>query len=170
MSGKFILGHGKLTFWRKVRENLNCKTDLIPLKIGRNISGQMGAMDCCKWTLEATTISDILHLFGQGNLPFISEKSGDFENWCLWQPCYSPKKWPWTRGHCVQSPPVWIPWQPWKTFFGLYFTTAWTATHCSGLIFISLMSLLHQRFRDFRWVTKWLYTYWVGGSEKEIFG
>ena len=37
----------------------------------------MGAViDCCNWRLEAATISEILHLFGQGNLPFIREKSG----------------------------------------------------------------------------------------------
>ena len=33
-----------------------CETDLIPSKVGRNISGQMGAKDCCNWRLEATTI------------------------------------------------------------------------------------------------------------------
>ena len=36
----------------------------------------MGAKDCCNQRLEATTISEVLHLFGQGNLPFIREKSG----------------------------------------------------------------------------------------------
>ena len=36
----------------------------------------MGAKDCCDRRLEATTISEILHLFGQGNLTFIREKSG----------------------------------------------------------------------------------------------
>ena len=35
---------------------------------------------CNYWRLEATTISEILHLFGQGNLTFIRQKSGDFEN------------------------------------------------------------------------------------------
>ena len=45
-------------------------------KAGRNVSGQMGAKDCCNRRWEANTISDILHLFGQGNLPFIREKSG----------------------------------------------------------------------------------------------
>ena len=48
----------------------------MPSKAGRSISGQMGAKDCCNWRLEAATISEILHLFGQGNLPFIMEKSG----------------------------------------------------------------------------------------------
>ena len=48
----------------------------MPSKAGRNISGQMGAKDCCNRRLEATTISEILHLFGRGNLPFIREKSG----------------------------------------------------------------------------------------------
>ena len=42
-SGNFILGQAKLAFWRKVRENWNCKTDLTPSKAGRNILGQMGA-------------------------------------------------------------------------------------------------------------------------------
>ena len=40
----------------------------------------MSAKDCRNRRLEATTISEILHLFGQGNLPFIREKSGNFEN------------------------------------------------------------------------------------------
>ena len=54
----------------------------MPSKAGRSISGQMGAKDCCNWRLEAatistiSTISEILYLFGQGNLPFIIEKSG----------------------------------------------------------------------------------------------
>ena len=52
----------------------------MPSKVGRNISGQMGAKDCCNWKLEAATVSEILHLFGQGNLTFIREKSGDFGN------------------------------------------------------------------------------------------
>ena len=75
MSGNFILGQGKLAFWRKVREKWNCKTDLIPSKVGRNISGQMGVKDCCNRRLEAATISEILHKFGEGNLTFIREKS-----------------------------------------------------------------------------------------------
>ena len=48
----------------------------MPSKVGRNISGQMSAKDSCNQRLEATTISEILHLFGQGNLTFIREKSG----------------------------------------------------------------------------------------------
>ena len=36
----------------------------------------MSANDSCNRRLEATTISEILHLFGQGNLTFIKEKSG----------------------------------------------------------------------------------------------
>ena len=44
--------------------------------VGRNISGQMGAKDCCYRRLEAATISEILHLFGQGNLTFIRERQG----------------------------------------------------------------------------------------------
>ena len=51
-------------------------TDLMPLKVGRSISGQMDAKDCCNQRLEAATISEILHLFRQGNLTFIKEKSG----------------------------------------------------------------------------------------------
>ena len=46
----------------------------------------MGGKDGCKGRLEAATISDILYLFGRGNLIFIREKSGNFENSCLWQP------------------------------------------------------------------------------------
>ena len=52
----------------------------MPSKVGRNISGQMGAKDCYNRRLKAATISDILHLFGKGNLTFIREKSGNFEN------------------------------------------------------------------------------------------
>ena len=33
----------------------------MPLKVGGNISGQMGAKDCCNRRLEAATISEILH-------------------------------------------------------------------------------------------------------------
>ena len=77
MSGNFILGQGKLAFLRKVRENWS----------------RMGAKDCCNRRLEATTISEILHLFGQGNLTFIREKSRNFENWCLWQPCKQICNW-----------------------------------------------------------------------------
>ena len=51
----------------------------MPSKVGRNISGQMGAKDCLNRQLEAATTSEILHLFGQGNLTFIREKSGNFE-------------------------------------------------------------------------------------------
>ena len=36
----------------------------------------MSAKDCCNRRLEAATISEILHLFGQGNLTFIRGKSG----------------------------------------------------------------------------------------------
>ena len=86
MSGNFILGQGKLEFWRKVRENWNCNTDLVPSKVKRNISGQMSAKDSCYGRLEVATISENLHLFGQGNLTFIREKSVNFENLCLWQP------------------------------------------------------------------------------------
>ena len=34
---------------------------------------------------EAATRSDILYLFGQGNI-FVKEKSVNFEKSCLWQP------------------------------------------------------------------------------------
>ena len=40
----------------------------------------MSAKDSYDWRLEAATVSQILHLFGQGNLTFIREKSGNFEN------------------------------------------------------------------------------------------
>ena len=36
----------------------------------------MSANDSCNRRLEAATISAILHLFGQGNLTFIGEKTG----------------------------------------------------------------------------------------------
>ena len=39
----------------------------MPLKVGRNISSQMGVKDCCNRRLEAATKSEILHLFGQEN-------------------------------------------------------------------------------------------------------
>ena len=48
----------------------------MPSKVRRNISGQMGAKDCCNRRLESASIPVILHLFGQGNLTFIREKSG----------------------------------------------------------------------------------------------
>ena len=48
----------------------------MPSKVRRNISGQMEAMDSCNRRLEAATVSEILRLFGQGNLTFIREKSG----------------------------------------------------------------------------------------------
>ena len=74
-----ILGQGRLAFWRKVRENWNCKTDLMPLKVRRNDLGPMSSKGCCNRRLEAATISEILRLFGQGNLTFIREKSGNFK-------------------------------------------------------------------------------------------
>ena len=46
----------------------------MPSKVGRKISGLMGAKDCCNRRLE------FCNLFGQGNLTFIREKSGNFEN------------------------------------------------------------------------------------------
>ena len=52
----------------------------MPSKVRRNILGQMGAKKCCNRRLEAATISEILHLVDQGNLSFIREKSGNFEN------------------------------------------------------------------------------------------
>ena len=48
----------------------------MPSKVDRNISGRMGAKDCCNRRLEAATMSEILHLFGQGNLNFIREGQG----------------------------------------------------------------------------------------------
>ena len=36
----------------------------------------MGGKDGCKGRLEATTISDILYLFGQGNFIFIGKSQG----------------------------------------------------------------------------------------------
>ena len=55
---------------------------LIPSKVRRNISSQMSqsAKDSCNQRLEVSTVSAILLLFGQGNLTFIREKSGNFEN------------------------------------------------------------------------------------------
>ena len=50
----------------------------------------LSVSDGCKGRLVATSISDILCLFGQGNFTFITkkvrEKSGNFEKRCLWQP------------------------------------------------------------------------------------
>ena len=45
------------------------------MKFRRNISGQMRAKDCYNRRLEAATIFEILHLFVQGNLTFIRERS-----------------------------------------------------------------------------------------------
>ena len=54
------------------------------LKVGRNISGEMGAKDCCDRRLEAATISEILHFIWSGKFIFyrgkVWEKSGNFEN------------------------------------------------------------------------------------------
>ena len=52
----------------------------MPLKVGRNSLGKMGIKDCCHWRLEATTLSGIWYLFGQVNLTFFREKSGNFES------------------------------------------------------------------------------------------
>ena len=53
----------------------------MPSKVRRNISGQMGAKDCCKYRrLGVATISEFLHLFSQGSLTFFREKSGNFKN------------------------------------------------------------------------------------------
>ena len=46
----------------------------------------MSGKEGCKGRLKAATLSDILYIFGQGNFIFIREKSGNFENSCLWQP------------------------------------------------------------------------------------
>lgn len=40
----------------------------------------------CKGRLDAATISNILYLSGQGDFIFSREKTGNFENKCLWQP------------------------------------------------------------------------------------
>ena len=56
-------------------------------KFVENLRVFMNGKDGYKLTLEAATRSDILYLFGQGNLIFIREKFGNFEKRCLWQPC-----------------------------------------------------------------------------------
>ena len=48
----------------------------MPSKVGRNISGQIGAKDRCNRRLKAATISEILHLFGQGNLTLSGKRQG----------------------------------------------------------------------------------------------
>jgi len=71
---------------------------LIPLKAGRNIWGYCdlndiflisllmnSEKDYCKLRPETATRSDILYLFGQGNLIFVREKWENFEKWCLLQ-------------------------------------------------------------------------------------
>ena len=69
-----------ILFW--VRENwpFEEKSGKIEINIvtliRRNISGQIGAKDCCNQRLEAAIISEILHLCGQGNLTFIRESQG----------------------------------------------------------------------------------------------
>lgn len=45
----------------------------------------MEGKDGCRGGLEAATIS------GQANFLFIWEKSGNFDNWCLWQTCQKRK-------------------------------------------------------------------------------
>ena len=39
----------------------------------------MGGKDGWKGKVEAATVSDILYLFGLGNISFIREKSGNFK-------------------------------------------------------------------------------------------
>ena len=59
----------------------------------------MGAKDCRNQKLEAATISEILHLFGQGNLPFIREKSGKSQGILKTDPC----------GNHAEAPPKLYP-------------------------------------------------------------
>ena len=42
----------------------------------------MGGKDNCKRLLEAATVYNVLHLFGQVKFIFISEKSENFETSC----------------------------------------------------------------------------------------
>ena len=63
---EFYSESGKIGILKKsVQGKLKCKTDSMPSKVGRSISGQMGAKDFCNRRLEATTIFEILHLFGR---------------------------------------------------------------------------------------------------------
>ena len=80
-----------------LRNYLN-KADLIPSRVGWNIWGHcnlnyifpsswMGGKNACKLRPEAATRSDILYLFGQGNINFLRKNlPGNFETWDLWQP------------------------------------------------------------------------------------
>ena len=58
-------------------------SSLIPLKAGRNISGDCDLdnvfLSEAEVESKAAVISDILYLFGQGNCIFIREKSGDYD-------------------------------------------------------------------------------------------
>ena len=88
--GPYILGHGRLAFWRKVRENWNFNTYLMLSEVRRYILGQLSAKDSCNWKLEAAMISEILHLVRKIYLyrGKVRKKSENFENWCLWQPSF----------------------------------------------------------------------------------
>ncbi len=86
-SGKKSWRSGKsqgILFWARENWNYNI-SDSMPLKAGRNISGQCDLSNVSFWKrrLKAATISVILYLFGQGKA---TEESGNFGNWCLWQP------------------------------------------------------------------------------------
>ena len=83
MSGNFILVSENWNFEEKSgagKSQIVTLLHVIPSKVRRNISGQMSAKDSSNRRLEAAIISEILHLFGQGNLTFIREKSRNFEN------------------------------------------------------------------------------------------
>ena len=53
---------------------LNEEGKLSPSRLKTYQSKVMGGKDGCKERLEAATISDILHSFGQGKFTFIREK------------------------------------------------------------------------------------------------
>ena len=91
-SGNFIWSGGKIKFWRKVRENWNNLIQLIWYHWGLEETFGVWSQQICSLNMkkenllktitlndqveeEATTRSDILHFFGQGNFIFSRKKS-----------------------------------------------------------------------------------------------
>ncbi len=95
-SGNFILSQGKLKLFHRRCNSIEGWKKLIQVNV---ISAMFFLLE-----MEAGSCNYIWHfaMFGQGNLIFNREKSGNFENWCLWQPCYCTLP-TWWIIFCVRS-------------------------------------------------------------------
>lgn len=104
-SGNCIPSHRKI-LWIKVSENVNLNS--IQIYLYQRLTGRkfqmtvISAIISAEWIMEAVIVSSKMvgkdghkgrlyatttcdfYLFGQGNLAFIREKSGSFENWSLY--------------------------------------------------------------------------------------